>query len=437
MHIQPVGPHVMPPLPRPAPPGGPDDRYEPGPAPSESLRPPSEKPVVGSTRSFWVWDMAVMPPGFKQVQATCRAVGPESYLFVDDAVWNRLATPQAVATLDRRLHRESPSGSVDPQKGVAALNNAYFGTPALGLDGDPKVYVLVTELASFNGTVLDGYVNPFDALPEREAWESYQQHSNEAEVVYLNAAARPIDSDYMQGVLAHEYQHLCHTARDPEEESWLSEMVAEAAMSVNGYHTDMGHVARHAAHPERPLVSQTYVDYGACMLFGTYLLERYGQGFFGPLVANPDKGTASIDSTLRQLGHSEGYADLYRDWVVANYADSRGVTRPGLHYATLDLPPMVEAHRVSTLPDRFASQLVPSGVEYLRLDNRESVRLRVTGGAGLELQLMSFDGPRLERAVVALDERGEAVLPAGCDRVLAVANAGPAAAAFELEFVQV
>lgn len=430
MHVQPLsGPSLVPTLPRPSRAvETPVDSFQKSTAPAPKRV--DELPTVGSQKSFWVWDMAVMPPGFKQISATCKAVGPEAYVFVDDAV---PLSDQAVETLDRRLHRESAPGSVDPTRGFAAINNDYFGPPALGQDNDRKVYVLVTELASFNGSVMDGYVNAFDTLTEDEAWSQYQQHSNQAEVVYLNQASKPVDSDYMLGVLAHEYQHLCHQAADPEEESWVNEMVSEAAMTVNGYHTDMGHVARYAAKPQHPqLVSDTYVNYGACFLFGTYLTERYGKTFFQELVAKPDHGTTGIDSTLSKLGRPERFQDLYKDWVVANYADARGVSDPGLHYGTLDVPAMAEARQIAEFPEADAAELPPTGCRYLKLETTAAGRVDVP--EGLSVQLLSFAGGRMTRTEL----QGEkALLPAGSDRVLVVSNPGAEKLAYELRFAEV
>ncbi|MGC9367294.1 MAG: hypothetical protein ACP5FK_09695 [bacterium] len=47
------------------------------------------KPVVqvGDTKTFWSWDLSVMPPQWIQVPATCRAVGDSSYIFVADNCW--------------------------------------------------------------------------------------------------------------------------------------------------------------------------------------------------------------------------------------------------------------------------------------------------------------------------------------------------------------
>lgn len=389
----------------------------PPPEPAEA-----EPADVGQSKEFWTWDMSVMPPGQKRVTATCRAVGEHAYVYVDDAVWDRLVTEEDVFEVNRRLQEASPPGSVDPGKSVAEINHEYFGAPPLGLDGDPRVYVLMTEFASFKGTTMDGYFNVFDTIPDEEAQEQYGQRSNEAEIVYLNAASRRISGDYMQGVLAHEYQHLLHHPHDGEEEPWLSETLGEVAMLVNGYHTDMGHVARHQQRPERPLVSQTYVDYGACMLFGAYTLERFGKGFIQELTRDGAHGVASIDGTLERLGRPERFDSLYRDWLVANYADSRGVADPGLHYARLDVPRPAET--VLGPDEEVSFNLPPTGARYFRLQGSQ---LTLTGGEGLTAELLVFEGPRMRRVPLGA---GTFSLPEGDDRVLVLGSLASGEAEF-------
>jgi len=391
-----------------------------------------DPPKLGDQRTFWTWDMSVMPPAAKQVTATCRADGATGYVFVDNAVWDRLVKADDVKTLSERFEERSPSGSVDPRRGVAAIDHDWFGTPPLGLDGDPKVYLLITEMSKYMGTTLDGYFNPFDTITDAQAQEQGQR-SNEKEIIYLNAAGGgPIAGDYMQGVLAHEYQHLLHQPHDAEEESWLSETLAEVAMKVNGYHTDMGHVVRHQSKPEKPLVSQTYVDYGACMLFGTYMTERYGKSFIQELSRDPLHGTASIDATLERFGRPERFPELYRDWAVANFADSQGVAAPGLHYGSLDLPAPAELGLAAGTP--LETTLAPTGVRYVRLQDDEAMRLKLESDQpGITVELLSLAGRKMERTLV---EPGQE-LPPGPDRVLVVGSLAADKAKLKLELERI
>lgn len=373
----------------------------------------------GDKREFWTWDMAVMPPGQKRVTTTCRAAGEHTNIWVDDKVWDRLVTKEDVFTLEQRLESQAPTGATDPRKGIAEINHDYFGQAPVGMDGDPKVNVLLTEFASFRGTVMDGYFNAFDTMTDEQAQKEYDQRSNETEVIYLNAASKRISSDYMQGVLAHEYQHLLHFPHDQDEESWLSETLGEVAMKVNGYNTDMGHVVRHQTRPDRPLVSQTYVDYGACMLFGSYLTEQFGQGFIQELTKNPENGTASIDSTLSQMGQDTNFQELYKNWVVANYADSRGVATPGLHYSGLDVPQPAQT-TIEGAQFREEKSLKPTGAQYYKLPAGDiSVSLQ-SDKSGLHAEVLEFDGKRMTRRPLSQ----EAELGSHPDRVLVLASLG-------------
>ena len=405
--------------------GGPIDQFR----PTEATPPPAEPEPAqpGDKREFWTWDMSVMPPGTKRITSTCRAVGDNTNIWVDDAVWDRLVTEDDVILLQRRMEKQSPTGSTDPRKGVAEINHDYFGKAPRGLDGDSKVNVLLTEFASFRGTVMDGYFNAFDTMTDESAQAEYDQRSNESNVIYLNAAARRISSDYMQGVLAHEHHHLLHFPHDPDEESWLGEMLGEVAMKVNGYHTDMGHVARHQTRPDRPLVSQTYVDYGACMLFGSYLTEQFGHGFIEHLTKNPDNGIASINSSLTDLGQETDFQKLYANWTVANYADARGVISPGLHYGTLDVPAPAETALESTdFSDK--QTLKPSGVKYHKLP-KTALSLELSSQTeGFEAEILEFEGKKLTRKPF----QNGGVLEGHPDRVVVVRSLAAEEAEFEL-----
>lgn len=379
-------------------------------------------PAVGDKREQWVWDFAVMPPAPKLLQTTLRAVGEHGCIWVDDAAWGRTVTPAQVATLDQRFNREAPSGSVDPTKGIFDIDTKWFGGLPQGIDKDPRATILLTEFAAFNGTRMDGYFNAFDQMTDVEA-QKYGQRSNERNIIYLNTAASPIDGDYMQGVLAHEFSHLCQWGRNPDQAAWLGETLAETAMALNGYHTDYNHVARHQAKPSKPLVSDTYVDYGAAYLFGTYLLERYGKAFVPALVEQSGAGADAIDAALQKVGSPDRFGQVFDDWVVANQADARPVVSSNHHYASLDVPAPREAATLDAANPRFESTLKPTGVDYVRLALPAGTQVAFHGDAAACLQLIRLDQGRL----VAEKVDPSHPFQAPAEAVLAV-SAGPSAA---------
>lgn len=380
----------------------------------------NDTPVPGVRRDFWAWDFSVMPPAPKPSHATLRSCGEHAEIWVDDDEWGKTVQPADVAILDERFNRAAPSGAVDPTRGVFDIDRAYFGDMPHDIDPDPRVAILLTPFATFNGTSLDGYFNSFDQIPDAEAWEKYRQHSNERNMIYLNTAGPPVSGDYMQGVLAHEFSHLLQFGRTQDQSSWLGETLAEVAMAVNGYHTDYRHVERHQTRPASPLESDTYVDYGGAYLFGTFLLERYGQPFIARLAEQSGSGRDAIDKVLRESGAADTFASVVADWAVANYADALGVVAPGHHYASLDLP--VPAQSLLTKPaDAVEGTLAPTGAAYVRVDvpHGETVHVTADGGRAA-IRLLCIDGPHL--LVEDVDSSRDVAVPRG--GVLALAAIG-------------
>lgn len=356
-----------------------------------------------------------MPPGPKEVHATLRSLGEHASIWVDDEAWDKTVKASDVALLEERFNRAAPSGSVDPTRGVFDIDRAYFGDLPDQIDKDPRATVLITPFAQFHGTSLDGYFNAFDQMPDKESWAQYQQHSNEKNIIYLNAAGSPVASDYMQGVLAHEFSHLLQFGRNPDQAGWLGETMAEVAMGINGYHTDYGHVARHQKKPESPVESDTYVDYGASYLLGTYMLERYGAGFITEVARQPGSGREAIERVLRGTG--DNFEGLIADWTVANYADARGVIAPGHHYASLDVPAPAETV-IAASGDRTEGTLKPTGAAYVRIET--PARVTTDGEGAAAIRVMRFDGAHLQVDTLAKDM---CVSPGS---VLAVASVGTA-----------
>lgn len=339
---------------------------------SHVVQPPAHLKTfkAGEHQNFWVWDLSVMPPGFKQVNATCRSVGESSYIFVDDASWGKTATKDDIEKIHTTFNKQTPPASVEPDKGIYHIDTKYFGEPP-DIDKNPKIFLLVTDFGQFKGTSFDGYFNPFDQMDDKSAWEQYQQHSNECEIVYLNSASptTPISSDYMLAVAAHEFQHLIHFNYDQNETSWLNESCGEAAMTLCGYYTDKKHVKRYTEHPSNPLVSLEYVDYGACLLWATYLNEQLGKDFFRTLVKNKEAGVVSVNEALKEYNSPHTFDSILSNWVAANYASSKGVKDPKFHYNFIDVPPMKLAAKWESYPAQYSSSLKHTGVNYISLGN--------------------------------------------------------------------
>jgi len=75
-------------------------------------------PQVGDQRTFWGWDLSVMPPTDRQFTATCRGVSDFGYVFVEDAHWDLDMNQTDVDAVLSAWDEATPAGSIDPGAGI-------------------------------------------------------------------------------------------------------------------------------------------------------------------------------------------------------------------------------------------------------------------------------------------------------------------------------
>lgn len=217
-----------------------------------------------------------------------------------------------------------------------------------GIDGDVHLFVLH---ARDLGRTVAGYFSSDSELPAVVA-----PRSNERQMFFMNldTMRRQIGTDYYDGVLAHEFQHMVHANHDPNEDTWLNEGFSELAASLavpDGF--SGGFAKAFLGAPNTQLnfwdaTSNAGPHYGASYLFSAYLYDRYGAEAIRAIVANPLNGFEGIDATLQALVTDASAAatvvpavELFTQWSLANLLDDPQVaggrfTYPALR--TLDLP---------------------------------------------------------------------------------------------------
>jgi len=102
---------------------------------------------VGDSRNFWRYNLSVMPPGWINQSATCRAVGEKSYIFVADDDWGTNMTQQDVDSVFKYLENATATSE---EMGIMEMSELYFGTIPDELDSDPKVIFYFSSLGSYN-----------------------------------------------------------------------------------------------------------------------------------------------------------------------------------------------------------------------------------------------------------------------------------------------
>ncbi|HET6547238.1 MAG TPA: hypothetical protein VFG79_02195 [Solirubrobacter sp.] len=157
----------------------------------------------------------------------------------------------------------------------------------------------------------------------------------------------------IEGVIAHELQHLLHNYSDPGEQSWVDEGLADFAIFLNGYPTGGSHATYHQVfHRETSLTrwGGGLENYGASFSFFQYLWEQAGgngggdlepdqvySGVAGDLLIklifqNPADGLAGVQAAIDEFNAESG-ADLrsaeefFKDWAVTVYLDDEASSR--------------------------------------------------------------------------------------------------------------
>jgi immune inhibitor A len=256
---------------------------------------------VGEEESFWVTDMPERTN--YQVVARLEHITPNALWYVDSEV--------QLPTTGLTVAAQSYEQQVYPRLTTA------FGD--LGLPPGIRLSILNTPLRG----VL-GYTGSHDNYPE-----TTHPYSNHRPMLYMDTSHLVIGNRQYLAVLAHELQHLIHSAADVNEEAWVNEGLSELATELAGYTSVNARVSSNqppvslTLWPENsPFISHHYI--GAHRFF-RYFLEHHGGTKNLPLLLQiPEDGIKGINAFLQLLGKQTTFTDVFGDWAVANLLGRHG-----------------------------------------------------------------------------------------------------------------
>lgn len=256
------------------------------------------------------------------LDATLHTVGEHAYFYVDDRYWNDLSMTRrdALAEKIRALALEFDTL-------VYPRSRELWGSERTpGIDGDPRITILLEDLVQGNGGYFDG-VNNYSRSEARQ--------SNEREMMSLNIEA--VAQGFAPAFLAHEFQHLISFNQKEiqhgiSEEVWLNEIRSEYSVSHAGYNGNYegSNLARRVniflrnasdSLTEWPNVT---TDYALAALFGEYLVGRYGSAVLSDTLRSAKTGIASLNAFLESTGKAERFADIFGDWMLASILNKSG-----------------------------------------------------------------------------------------------------------------
>jgi hypothetical protein len=318
--------------------------------------------TVGSTHSWYADDLSPENlPRFK-VPSTCRAAGSNCYVFVEDASWTSgRVTQQAVDSVRIYFDSKTPISSA---KGIYQTDVDAFGNPP-NVDNDPKIIILMMDIQDgYNGSggYVEGYFYSFNEInPANSGYAT----SNFAEIFYLDT--KPLDLNTTGGLygglstLAHEFQHMIHfnytssNGKPGGDLHFIDEGCSVLAEVNCGF--PIYSQSYYASEPNHYLLdwrvndnTAVLTDYSRAARFFVYMRDQAGMSLFKNIVASPLYGVAQIDAGFQAINSTLRFADILKNWFIANILDDRTVD-PKYGYLYPNLPkPVAQTYLNPNVP---------------------------------------------------------------------------------------
>jgi len=276
---------------------------------------PAREKKLGQKDPFWVKN--VVNGEFEQITANLRAIGKHCYVYVAD---DQSVSQAAVGKIQNKFD------SV-----IYPTNTGCFGSEwKPGIDGDNRVYLLLSDIQDGYQNANDGYVAGYffagDEMMQAEFPSHSKVRSNEKEIIYIDTyPCDPEAADYME-IVAHEFQHMIHYNHDSKEAVWVNEGCSQIAPVLCGF-TAPGHYKLFQDSADRSLNNwaqwDPMPDYGQVYLWNQYILEslqKKGQKpttFFRALTSSKKVSIPGYIEAFATTGMS--FSDTFTDYCITNH----------------------------------------------------------------------------------------------------------------------
>ncbi len=278
------------------------------------------------SNGWWAHDLSGSTIGFYTTPSTCRAIGNNCYIFVEDSLWNNGRVDQNAVNKVLEAF-ETKNALPNSTKGIYQTNVEYFGNPP-NVDNDPRIVILILNIR-------DGYT-PGGAYTAGYFY-SYNQgnasNSNKAEVFYLDANPLNLKTDpginSGMSITAHEFQHMIHwNYTPPSSQTFFNEAFSEIASYLNGY--ALRSTSRYANETNQYLLrwrsdDSVLNDYSRAARYALYLSEQLTPIIFKRYLQNSSRDFDGITNASLSLDPegNRNFERLLEDWFIANYLNDR------------------------------------------------------------------------------------------------------------------
>lgn len=322
---------------------------------------------VGDEETFWINNEDTGEN--QQIRAELAYMNDVLYMWVEQGV--RYSESDLRRAADKFAQETYPT------------NREFFGSEwSPGIDSDPRLHILHSEQL---GDSIAGYFSGADSVSRLA-----QPFSNEREMFYINIDNTKPNSEFYNGVLAHEFQHMIHWFQDKNETTWVNEGLSELAMQLNNYDTG-GADFVFSQLPDTQLnawnddPSARTEHYGASYLFMSYFLERFGNEMMQAVIADDANAIDGFENVLAQSGLGLSFDDVFADWVVANLLDDPGLAEGQYGYQELEIADMQRDLTLRRFPAQIESEVGQYATDYVELRGSGDLAIDFRGAATTRL----------------------------------------------------
>lgn len=315
---------------------------------------------IGEVRKFYTRENVLEESGFISLSAELVAESNLVEIWVDITEWNVNVTQSDADRLVRAFELETPSGSVDPSKGILALEIEYLGSPP-DVDDNGKVILLLLDIndnydAETNPSFVAGYFDQADQLSDTHPATS----GNVADILYLDSNPGNNNRNEVLSTASHELQHLINFNYDSNEDSWLNEGLSEYASQLAGY-SGRG-FGKFLSQTNRGLMvwDNLLEDYSRTGLWMTYTSLRLGLNAIKQLVQDGAHGKESAENLITSLLPGKSLADYIYEWTIANLVNDVSLQNGEFGYNGIDLPSIIPQNQYFQLPVNGVSETIHS-----------------------------------------------------------------------------
>jgi len=327
------------------------------------------------------------------VPSTCRAVGPNSYIFVEDVLWNDGTVNQAA--VDSILSNWESRTPAFPNKGIHQVDIETFGNP-MNVDNDNRIIILILDIidGGSSNSYVAGYFFSINQFADGST-ALQGRRSNFAEIYYLDGKQSNLKTTGGLTVgmqtTAHEFQHMIHYKYDTAEPSFINEACSQVAELVCGYPYNSQSQNLYTDNTDVYLMgwNGTLADYSRGSRWALYLWNQFPNNYLRSLVQDVNVGVSGINSALESYSPttSRRFNDnVLIDWHVANYLQDQSVDSV---YGYTYLPSLTKPKTVTYVNPNTGPQsatVIGLGADFISFTGGSDLSITFTGPINIRVK---------------------------------------------------